>query len=329
MGKIVITGGLGFIGSFLVRKFLNSGYKVLNLDNKTYASIKNLNFMNSKYIFKKVDIANPKKTFEVLSNFKPDFVINCAAESHVDNSIKNPSIFLKSNVNGTFNLLEATRFLQKKKKIRYLQVSTDEVYGSLEINRSKFSEKTSYNPKSPYSASKAAADHLVRSYGNTYDLDYIITNCSNNFGPFQNPEKLLPKVILSCIKRKSIPVYGNGKNIREWIYVENHCDGIKLTLEKGKTQNTYLIGSNYELSNIQIINKICDIFSKKNNFNYRKLITFVKDRPGHDLRYSLNSKKISKELNFKNNVNFEKGIKNTIDFYEKNHKKLRNIFKNI
>ena len=207
MKKIIITGGLGFIGSHLVRLFLKSNYKVLNIDSQTYASIKNLQFLNHKnYTFSKIDIANFKKLKKRILSFSPDYIINCAAESHVDRSITGPKIFVTSNIIGTFNILEILRNI--KKKIRFLQVSTDEVFGSLKRNSLKFNEITRYDPMSPYSASKASADHFVRSYGNTYNIDYIITNCSNNYGPYQNPEKLIPKVILSCIFKDQIPVYG-------------------------------------------------------------------------------------------------------------------------
>lgn len=327
MKKIIITGGLGFIGSHLVRLFLKK-FKVLNIDKDGYASIKSLDFKNDKnYKFVHQDLSNFKKIKEIITSYKPDYIINCAAESHVDNSITNPGVFIKSNIIGTFNILESLKFL--KKKIRFLQVSTDEVFGSLKLKEKKFSENTRYDPQSPYSSSKASADHLVRSYGNTYGLDYVITNCSNNFGPYQNPEKFIPKIILSCIFKRKIPVYGNGLNIREWIYVEDHCEGIKLCLERGKSTNTYLIGSNNEIKNIEIVKKICNLFNKKEKFDYHKLIKYVEDRKGHDFRYSINFSKIKKELNFKNKNSFNEGLIKTVNFYSKNVKNLNKIFKSI
>lgn len=326
MKKIIITGGLGFIGSHLVKLFLKNNYQVLNIDKKTYASIKNINFQKKNYFFKKLDIKNFKKLDNEVKKFKPDFFINCAAESHVDNSIKKPKVFLDTNISGTFNCLESV--MRLKKKCRYLQVSTDEVFGSLKKNEKKFDEKTKYNPQSPYSASKASADHFVRAYGNTYNLDYIITNCSNNFGPYQNPEKLIPKIIINCIKKKEIPIYGDGKNIREWIYVEDHCRGIKKCLEKGKSKNTYLIGSDTELNNLNIVRNIIKIFSYKENYNFNDLVKFVEDRKGHDFRYAINSAKIKKKLNFKNQMGFERGLKETVEFYIKNQKRLKSIFSN-
>lgn len=325
MKKIIITGGLGFIGSHLVKLFLNSGYQVLNIDKISYASIKNINFKSKNYFFKKIDISNFSKLYKAVKTFDPEYIINCAAESHVDRSIVGPKVFIESNIVGTFNVLETINKLNRK--IRLLQVSTDEVYGSLKIKEKKFTEKSKYDPKSPYSASKASSDHLVRAYGNTYNLDYIITNCSNNFGPFQNPEKFIPTVILSCLKKNRIPVYGNGKNIREWIFVEDHCRGIKLSLEKGKKSSTYLIGSKNEFNNIEIVRKICNLFKSKDNFNYEKLIDYVDDRKGHDFRYAINYSKISKQLNFSNKVSFNLGLKKTIDFYVKNIKKINNIFR--
>jgi dTDP-glucose 4,6-dehydratase len=326
MKKIIITGGLGFIGSHLVKLFLASNYKVLNIDKKTYASIKKINFSKKNYLFKKIDITNSKKLNNEVEKFKPDFLINCAAESHVDNSIINPKVFLETNVIGTFNCLESV--LKLKSKCRFLQVSTDEVFGSLKKKQRKFNEKTSYNPQSPYSASKASADHLVRSYGNTYNIDYIITNCSNNFGPYQNPEKLIPKIIINCMRRKKIPIYGDGQNIREWIFVEDHCRGIKMCLEKGETKNTYLIGTETELSNLTIAKKITQTLSTKENYNFYKLVIFVEDRKGHDFRYAINSNKIKKKLKFKNQTKFEDGLRKTIEFYYKNYKKLSQIFSN-
>lgn len=324
MKKIIITGGSGFIGSHLVKLFLKNKYKVLNIDKLSYASIKNFKIKNSNYKFKKIDISNYNILKKTIIKFNPNFIINCAAESHVDRSIKSPLIFLKSNILGTFNILEVLR--TSKIKCRFLQVSTDEVFGSLKLKEKKFNETTRYNPKSPYSASKASADHFVRAYGNTFNLDYLITNCSNNFGPYQNPEKFIPTVIINCIKKNKIPIYGSGKNVREWIYVEDHCEGIKLALEKGLSKNTYLIGSKNEFNNIQIAKKICKIFKSKFKYDYEKLINFIEDRKGHDFRYAINYQKIKNKLNFKNKKKFNEGLIETINFYLKNKKNLSKIF---
>lgn len=327
MKKIVLTGGSGFIGSNLTRILLKKKYKILVIDKLTYASNANIEKLKHKnFKFIKLDISKKKKLINELTNFKPNYIINCAAETHVDRSIVQSDEFILSNIIGTYNILE---FLKKNQKCRLIQISTDEVFGSLKSAQNKFNEKTKYDPKSPYSASKASADHLVRAYGNTYNIDFVITNCSNNFGPFQHPEKFIPTVILSCLKRKKIPIYGNGMNIREWIFVEDHCKGIILCLEKGKSQETYLIGSTYEKSNIYIAKKICMFFNKmtNNKFNHLELISFVKDRKGHDFRYATNYNKIKKKLNFKNDFSFDNGIRKTINFYNDNYKKIDQIFK--
>ena len=319
-----MTGGLGFIGSCLAKK-LSREYRVLNIDKISQVSQKKLH-IKKNYIFKKIDICNLKSLKTVFNSFNPDFVINCAAESHVDRSITSPKSFINSNILGTFNILECVK--DATKKIRLLQISTDEVFGSLKISDKKFSEKTSYLPQSPYSASKASADHLVRAYGNTFGIDYLITNCSNNYGPFQFPEKLIPVIILSCIKKQKIPIYGKGKNVRDWIFVEDHCDAVIRVLKKSKSKKTYLIGSNNEKTNLEIAYKICDIFQKKidKNFDYRKLINFVEDRKGHDFRYAINFSKIQKDLNWRPKYNFNEGIYKTIDFYIKNFQNLKKIF---
>ena len=314
--KLLITGGSGFIGSHLVTMGLKNNFKVLNLDKLTYSGNKN-KIKHKDYSFSKVDITNEKKVFKALKDFKPNFIINCAAESHVDNSILEPRIFFKSNVIGTLNLL--IQMLKLELKCRFLQISTDEVFGSLRIGEKKFNEKSNYFPKSPYSASKASSDHIVRSFGNTYGIDYIITNCSNNYGPMQHKEKLIPKVIDCCVKRKKIPVYGKGNQIRDWIYVEDHCEAVLKSLIYGKTGNTYLIGANQEMRNIHLVKEICkqfDIISgEKNSIN---LIEFVKDRPGHDYRYAINSIKIKRELNWKPKFKFKDSLRKTIIYYLKN-----------
>lgn len=324
--KIVVTGGLGFIGSYIVKNLVKKKHKVLNIDKISYCSQRNLKIKNNNYRFIKSDIS--KYSIEkIILKFNPDMIINCAAETHVDRSIDNPRQFIESNIIGTFNLLNAAIKIQLKKKIRFVQISTDEVFGSLKINKNKFNEKTPYNPKSPYSAAKASSDHLVRSYGNTFNLDYIITNCSNNYGPYQYPEKLIPVVINCCINKRSIPIYGNGKNIRDWIYVEDHANGVITAALKGGSKQTYLIGSNNELNNLDIVKKICKIFNQKNKgFNYLDLISFVEDRKGHDLRYAINFNKIKKDLKWKPKKPFEKGLMETVNFYTNNYSKMDRIF---
>ena len=315
--KLLITGGSGFIGSHLVYIALKKNYNVLNIDKLTYAS-RNLNIKNKNYQFKKIDICNSKKIYSIIKKFKPSLIINCAAESHVDRSIKIPDTFFQSNLIGTVNILNSIKNLNKK--IRLLQISTDEVFGSLPLNsKKKFNINSFYQPNSPYSASKAAADHAVRAYGETFKIDYVITNCSNNYGPHQHDEKLIPTIIKSCVKKKLIPIYGKGINIRDWIYVEDHAKAVFKVLEKGKFQNTYLIGADQELTNIEMARTVCNYFKKNvdKNFDYHSLITFVTDRKGHDLRYAIDSSKIKRKLNWKAKEKFKSGIEKTIKFYLK------------
>ena len=322
MKNILVTGGSGFIGSYLVRNLISKGFNVLNIDKLSPVSQK-LIIKNKKYKFLKNDLRDTKKLKKIILNLKPSFIINCYAESHVDRSILNPNYFIENNIIGTANILE----IIKNTNIRFLQVSTDEVFGSLDQKEKKFVEKSSYDPRSPYSASKAACDHLVRSFGETYGINYVITNCSNNYGPFQFPEKLIPVIIKNCILKKPIPIYGNGKNIRDWIFVEDHVRGIIKVLFYGKKSNTYLIGSNNEISNIDLAKMICQIYDKIIvNQNSKKLIKFVKDRKGHDFRYAINSNKIRNELKWKPEVLFRDGLKETIKFYSKNFHKLYKIF---
>ncbi len=322
MKKILITGGNGFIGSYLVNYCLKKKYKVLNIDKLSSVSQK-LTIKNKNYKFIKNNLLVLKQLKKIILKFKPNFIINCSAESHVDRSILNPSYFIENNIIGTSNILE----IIKDTNIRFLQVSTDEVFGSLSLNQRKFKEEGCYDPRSPYSASKAACDHLVRSFGETFGLDYVITNCSNNYGPFQYPEKLIPVIIKNCILREPIPIYGDGKNIRDWIYVEDHVEGILKVLLYGKKSNTYLIGSNNEISNIDLTYKICriydDIIKKQNS---KELIQFVKDRKGHDFRYAINSNKIRTKLNWKPKISFKNGLTKTIKFYTENFDQLNKIF---
>jgi dTDP-glucose 4,6-dehydratase len=311
--KLIVTGGAGFIGSNFIIYWLKNhpNDKITNIDKLTYAAdLKNLEPIegNPNYTFIKGDIADKKF---VENNFKDaDIIVNFAAESHVDNSIKNSENFVRSNIVGVHNILEVVR----KKEIRFHQISTDEVYGSLPLNsKEKFSENSKYNPRNPYSATKAAADFLVRAYYNTYNIPVTISNCSNNYGPNQHPEKLIPKTILNAYMDKKVQVYGNGKQIRDWIFVEDHCSAIERIIRKGKMGETYLIGENGEKKNLDVIKYIFKIMNKQ-----KSLIEFVKDRPGHDVRYGIDASKIKRKLGWKPNFTFEEGIHITIDHYLKN-----------
>ena len=311
--KLIVTGGYGFIGSNFILYWLKKHRKdeIINVDKLTYAAdpdnLKDLS-QNAKYTFINGDIAD--KEFVERTFKDADAIINFAAESHVDNSIKNSSLFISSNIVGVHNILETVR----KTGIRFHQISTDEVYGSLSLNsKEKFNENSKYNPRNPYSATKAAADFLVRAYYNTYKLPVTISNCSNNYGINQHPEKLIPKTLLNAYLDESIPVYGNGKQIRDWIFVEDHCSAIELIIQKGVYGETYLIGENGEKRNIDVIRTILKTMKKPDS-----LIKFVDDRPGHDVRYSIDSRKIQKELKWKPKFSFEKGIKITIEHYLKN-----------
>jgi len=326
INKILVTGGCGFIGSnFIINELKNTNNKILNLDLLTYAgNIDNLKTINNheNYSFIKGDIANQKCVQSIFNNFAPDSIINFAAESHVDRSIDSPNEFINTNVIGTLNLLQCARqYHNKNKSFKFLHVSTDEVYGSLEKN-GLFTEETPYAPSSPYSASKASSDHLVRAWGKTYDLPVLITNCSNNYGPFQFPEKLIPLMIANCIDNKLLPIYGKGDNIRDWLYVTDHCTAIKSVLTKGQIGETYNIGGNNEIKNIDIVTMICRILDqlrpRDNKSSYNDLIRFVEDRPGHDFRYAINSSKIKNDLNWKPIESFETGIYKTIEWYLEN-----------
>lgn len=318
MKKFIVTGGLGFIGSNLVKILLKKKFFVINIDKATYSS----NFYNVKkfqnnknYKFFKLDINNQKKIIQILNKYKPNGIYNLAAETHVDRSIDNPSVFIKSNILGTYNLLEAIKKYSKK-KIKLVHISTDEVYGDVLRGRSK--EIDQYLPSSPYSASKASSDNLVYSYFKTFKLNAVITNCSNNYGPRQHPEKLIPKMIYNLINGEPLPVYGRGKNSREWIYVDDHCDALIKIMARGKSGNSYNIGSNINLNNISLIYKLKKIALKSYNLSKKSKIKYVKDRPGHDFRYAINSSKIRKELKWKPNVNINEGLKKTFKWYMKN-----------
>lgn len=325
MKKYLITGGCGFIGSCFVINKISKGDFVVNVDKLTYAgSLDNVSQIanHKNYKFIKADICDKEIVSKILKDFEIDFVVNFAAESHVDNSISAPDIFIKTNINGVYSMLTASLDywlqleLEKKNKFRFLQISTDEVYGSLSLSDAKFNENTNYKPSSPYSASKASGDHLVQAWHETYGLPTIITNCSNNFGPRQHREKLIPTIISACINGAEIPIYGNGKNIRDWIYVEDHCYGVELALEKAKPGSKYCFGGNAEIENLQIANLICEIFDEikpKKNGSYKSQITFVKDRPGHDFRYAIDDRKAQKDLGFKISKSFNERIRQTVE----------------
>ena len=322
MKKIIVTGGLGFIGSNLVKLLIKKNYFVVNVDKINYAS----NFYNTKdfsnkknYKFVRLDINNRSKLRKVLNLHKPIAIFNLAAETHVDRSIDGPDEFIKSNIVGVFNLLEEFRkFAKNNKKSKFIHISTDEVYGDVLKGRSK--ENDPYKPSSPYAASKASSDHLVYSYIRTFKINAMITNCSNNYGPHQHPEKLIPKLIYNIIKNKPLPLYGKGKNSREWIFVDDHCEALFKVFKSGAKGQFYNIGSNINSSNLDITKLLINIAKKKIKLGKKVKIKFVKDRPGHDFRYALDSKKIFKKLKWKSKVNLKKGLDNTFNWYFKNMK---------
>lgn len=317
--KLIITGGCGFIGSNFIKYLLKkTNYKILNIDKQTYAGINdNLDFTlpKNRYAFLKLDINN-RKIIKQLKSFKADAIINFAAESHVDRSITSAKNFIYSNILGVYNLLEASKeYSKKKKNFIFYQISTDEVYGSLKKNEASFQETNKFFPNSPYSSSKASADLLVRSYNKTYNLKTLITNCSNNYGPRQDFEKLIPKIIYNALKNKKIPIYGNGLQVRDWIHVNDHCEAIFKVLKKGKFGENYNIGGNYEVKNIDLTKIILKKIEKKINKKLENLITYVNDRPAHDTRYAINNKKIQSKMKWKPKIKFTKGIDETIDWY--------------
>lgn len=328
MKKILVTGGCGFIGSCFVIDQVKKNNLVINLDKMTYAANEdNISDVsaNENYQFIKGDIGDRKLISELLEKYQIDWLVNFAAESHVDNSISGPEVFITTNVNGVFSLLDASlkywKNLSKEKQdeFRFLHVSTDEVYGSLKRSDPKFNENNPYKPNSPYSASKAASDHLVRAWNETYGLPTLTTNCSNNFGPRQHTEKLIPTVISSCLAGKEIPIYGKGDNIRDWIYVEDHCNGIELALQKGQIGQTYCFGGNAERENIQVVKTICDILDQVqpriDGKSYQEQISFVTDRLGHDARYAIDDDKARGELGFVTKEKFETRIRDTVEWY--------------
>ena len=321
MKKIIVTGGLGFIGSNLIDLLLKKKYYVINIDKVTYSS----NFYNAQefaknknYKFIKCDI-NHKKVINIFNKYKPACIFNLAAETHVDRSIDDAKSFIYSNILGVYNILECfKKYSQKNKKTKLVHISTDEVYGDILTGRSN--EKYAYKPSSPYAASKASSDHLVYSYVRTHNIPAMVTNCSNNYGPKQHPEKLIPKLIYNILNNKALPIYGKGKNSREWIYVKDHCEALLKVYQKGKIGEFYNIGSNKNLNNIQICKTLLKISKKINVVKKNVKIKFVKDRPGHDYRYALNSNKIKKELKWRPKTTFEKGILDTFHWYLNNKK---------
>ncbi len=341
--KVLVTGGAGFIGGYLIRRLLkNSKSNVFNLDKLNYASdLESINEIVNKnsdikkrYKFYKCDLSNKSKTNNIINKIKPDIIVHFAAESHVDKSIDNPSSFIQSNILGTYNLLEASlRYWEnlsrlKKQNFKFLHVSTDEVFGSLSYN-GKFNENTPYSPNSPYSASKASSDHLVKAWNKTYNFPTLITNCSNNYGPWQFPEKLIPLTIFKAFRGETIPIYGDGQNVRDWLHVEDHINALLSVLNKGNIGESYCIGGLCEKKNIEVVNLICHYLDEKipSKNSHSKLIKFIKDRPGHDLRYSIDSTKIKKHLNWIPKIKFEDGLLSTLNWYLENINWLNKINK--
>ena len=333
MKKVLVTGGAGFIGSNLVHYLVkNKLADVINVDKLTYAghlaSLKEIE-NEDHYHFEKSDICDANSIHDIFQSYQPDLVMHLAAESHVDRSIEGPSEFLNTNINGTYNMLENARdywdglSAERKKTFRFLHISTDEVFGSLG-KEGVFSETTPYDPRSPYSASKASSDHLVRAWQHTYGLPVLITNCSNNYGPYQYPEKLIPVIILNALQAKPIPVYGKGENIRDWLFVEDHVKALWLVLNEGLAGETYCIGGNNEQRNIDVVKMICELMdemSTNSKINkHEELITFVQDRPGHDLRYAIDPTKIKNELNWQPQTTFKEGFRQTVSWYLNNLK---------
>lgn len=326
---ILVTGGSGFIGANFIHHWLtNNEEELLNLDNLSYAANQdNLSEISSdkRYCFVQGSITELDLVVALLNENEPRALINFAAESHVDRSIENPDKFVSSNINGTHTLLKAALSFweglnqEKKEKFRYIQISTDEVYGSLNLNAPKSIEADAYLPNSPYSASKASGDHLVRAWHETYQFPAITTNCTNNYGPFQHEEKLIPLMIKNCLEGKELPLYGDGKNIRDWLFVKDHCEALELVLSQGIIGETYNIGGNNELSNIQVVEKICELLDelkpKEDKKSYREQITFVEDRKGHDFRYGLDISKITNALGWTPTENFDSGLRKTVEWY--------------
>ena len=330
--KIVVTGGAGFIGSAVIRHIIhNTDDEVLNIDKLTYAgnleSLKDID-QSPRYEFQQIDICDKEALEQVFDSFQPNLVMHLAAESHVDRSIDGPAEFINTNIVGTYHLLEVARqYWQKldcigKQQFRFHHISTDEVYGDLEGTTGLFTETTPYAPSSPYSASKASSDHLVRAWHRTYDFPILVTNCSNNYGPYHFPEKLIPLVILNALDGKALPIYGKGNQIRDWLFVEDHARALYKVVTEGKVGETYNIGGHNEKQNIEVVKTICQILDelqpRADGIQYESLITFVKDRPGHDLRYAIDASKIANELNWTPKETFDSGIRKTVEWYLSN-----------
>ena len=338
--KIFVTGGCGFIGSNFVIEQINRGNKILNFDKLTYAAnqdnLLEIN-QNFNYTFLKGDITDSEKLSSTIKKFNPNIIINFAAESHVDRSIDGPKEFINTNIIGTYKLLQCSLDYydnlskEDKNNFKFIHVSTDEVYGSLG-EKGYFKEISPYKPSSPYSASKASSDHLVNAWHHTFNLPTIITNCSNNYGPYQFPEKLIPLIIISCLNGKSLPIYGDGTNIRDWLYVTDHCNALDSVINNGEAGETYNIGGNEEKTNLEIVNIICSILDKKiplkDKLKYSDSIVYVKDRPGHDFRYAIDSSKIQNKLNWQPQYKFEDAIIKTIDWYLNNQSWWEKIINN-
>lgn len=338
MSKFFVTGGAGFIGSAFVRFLINSTeHEVLNLDKLTYAG--NLSSLESisgdkRYSFVKGDIVDQKLLTQIIHEFQPKYIVHLAAESHVDRSIESAKEFINTNILGTYNLLDvATKYWNqlgggRKSLFRFHHISTDEVFGTLGES-GFFTEETPYDPSSPYSSSKAASDHLVRAWNRTYQLPVLLTNCSNNFGPFQFPEKLIPLMILNALQEKPLPVYGSGKNIRDWLFVEDHVEALYKVILNGKVGESYNIGGNNEKTNLEVVNEICAILDRvkprKSSSSYSDLITFIEDRPGHDFRYAIDASKIINELDWTPSKTFSTGLEKTIKWYIKNEEWLNKL----
>jgi dTDP-glucose 4,6-dehydratase len=320
--NFLVTGGYGFIGSHFCHLLAKKEHNIVIIDLLTYAA-NSRNLDNIQHIFYHGNIGGKELIKNILDNHQIDVVVNFAAETHVDNSISQPNVFFETNVIATMNLLEICTEYQNNinKNFKFIHISTDEVFGDLQIDEPKFNENSRYNPSSPYAASKAASDHLVRAWVRTYNLNAIITNCSNNYGLYQHSEKLIPKTIHSCINKQPIIVYGNGQNIRDWIYADDHCIGIYLAIEKFNKGESYCFGGDCELTNLEVITKICNIFQNLDGFDYKSLIKFVEDRKGHDFRYAIDSKKAKEELGFTNyeGVDFDRNLKYIIDTLSHNN----------
>jgi dTDP-glucose 4,6-dehydratase len=325
--KILITGGAGFIGSAVVRQAIRDGHEVVNLDALTYAAcLDNVASVSNApgYTFVQADIRDRAVLDTVFATHQPDVIMHLAAESHVDRSIDGPGDFIETNITGTFNMLEAARKFWiengKPDSFRFHHISTDEVYGSLPADPSvQFTEETSYDPRSPYSASKAASDHLVRAWAETYGLPVILTNCSNNYGPYHFPEKLIPVVILNALAGKDLPIYGDGSNVRDWLYVEDHADALLLVVQKGQLGRSYNIGGENERSNLELVKTLCEILDRlqprADRKSYAEQITFVTDRPGHDARYAIDPTRLREELGWRPSVTVEEGLEKTVRWY--------------